>query len=300
MRTIYKQQRQPAYSKYYTGANVHSGLNMYFKDIKQYQLISREKERELAIRIKRYNDPVAEKDLIKANLRLVVKIAVDFQKMFRLHLQDLIQEGNVGLTKAARKFDPDKNVKFSFYASYWIKAYIQKYIMENWSIVKIGTTQKQRVLFFNLNKVKKKFIEDKDFNISQFQLFKNKGIKDSDINEMDQCLKKGDDSLNSPAIKDSMIEKLDTIPESSESVDEQLAKKEFKKTIKQAFSEFRKELNPRERDIFESRMISESPLTLKKLGEKYGITRERVRQIEKRISGRIKDYLLTNCADNLM
>ncbi|KPA12926.1 RNA polymerase sigma70 [Candidatus Magnetomorum sp. HK-1] len=286
------QNRQRAYTNSFGEVTPHYGLQIYFKDVKQYQLLTRAKERELAIRIKRYNDPVAETDLIQANLRLVVKIAVAFQRMFHFHLQDLIQEGNIGLTKAAKKFDPDKNVKFSCYASYWIKAYILQYIMKNWSIVKIGTTQKQRILFYNLNKVKKQFLEDQDFDISQHRLFKSKGINNYDIYEMDQMLNKGDDSLNSSVMKDSRQEKLDIIPESAEAADEQLAHKEFKKYLKETISEFRKELNPRELEIFENRMVSDSPLTLRELGEKFGISRERVRQVEKRIFNRVKDYFI--------
>ncbi|MBF0452465.1 MAG: sigma-70 family RNA polymerase sigma factor [Candidatus Magnetomorum sp.] len=294
------QHRQRSYTHSFVEAKSPYGLHIYFKDMKRYHLITREKERELAIRIQRYNDPVAEAELIHSNLRLVVKIAINFQKMFRLHLQDLIQEGNIGLSKAARKFDPDKNVKFSYYASYWIKAYILRYIMENWSIVKIGTTQKQRLLFFNLNKVKQKFREDQDFDISEFHLFKNKGISEFDINEMDQRLNSGDASLNSPAMKDSKQEKVDTLPERAKAVDEQLAHEEFQKFLKEGLLAFRKELNPRDLEIFESRMVSDSPLTLRQLGEKFGVSRERIRQVEKRIMNRIKDYFIKNYGDRII
>jgi len=274
----------------------NKGLSIYFKGMKKYHLLSREKEKELAIRIKLYNDPIAEADLIQANLRLVVKIASAFQKMFHFPLQDLIQEGNFGLSKAAKKFDPDKNVKFSYYSSFWIKAYILKYIMENWSIVKIGTTQKQRILFFNLNKLRQKMLDnvDSDCDSAQLNFLSQKGINDYDIYEMDQRLNHGDDSLNTPAINDSKLEKLDMIAEKNISADEQLANKEFQAFLEQAIDEFRKELNPRELDIFENRMVSDTPLSLRRLGEKFGISRERVRQVEKNISKRMKDYFNNN------
>jgi len=290
--------KKPLYGKSFFERNKHHNLHIYFNDMKQFHLLTREKERELAIRIRKFNDPVAETDLIQGNLRLVVKIAMDFQKKFHFHLQDLIQEGNIGLTKAVKKFDPDKNVKFSFYAAYWIKAYILRYIMENWSIVKIGTTQKQRILFFNLYKVKQKFLEDQgDDDDSNFNFFKNKGISDFEINEMDQRLNKGDDSLNSPIVNDAKLEKLDTIPQNAKSVEELFANEELKGHLKQAISEFKKKLAPRELEIFECRMISDSPLTLRKLGEKFGISRERVRQIEKKIFNKFKTHFINHYGD---
>jgi len=279
--------------------NNQNGLYIYLNNIKRYHLLTREKERELAFRVKRFNDPLAETELIESNLRLVVKIAIAFKKSFTFHLQDLIQEGNVGLTKAVKKFDPDRNVKFSVYASYWIKAYMLKYIMENWSIVKIGTTRKQRVLFFNLNKVKKQLFEskEKDTDITEFDLFKSKGINHSDINEMDQRLNKGDESLNATLVHDSKVEKLDIIPADFDGVDEQLAQKEWQKQFQVVITEFKKQLNARELEIFNHRMISDAPQSLRQLGEKYGISRERVRQVEKRIFDRLKDFVLNNYED---
>ena len=279
--------------------NNQNGLYIYLNNIKRYHLLTREKERELAFRVKRFNDPLAETELIESNLRLVVKIAIAFKKSFTFHLQDLIQEGNVGLTKAVKKFDPDRNVKFSVYASYWIKAYMLKYIMENWSIVKIGTTRKQRVLFFNLNKVKKQLFEskEKDTDITEFDLFKSKGINHNDINEMDQRLNKGDESLNATLVHDSKVEKLDIIPADFDGVDEQLAQKEWQKQFQVVITEFKKQLNARELEIFNHRMISDAPQSLRQLGEKYGISRERVRQVEKRIFDRLKDFVLNNYED---
>ena len=285
-----------AYAQTLVHSNAQNGLYVYLNNIKRYHLLTREKERELAFRVKRFNDPVAESELIESNLRLVVKIAIDFKKKFTFHLQDLIQEGNLGLTKAAKKFDPERNVKFSIYASYWIKAQMLKFIMENWSIVKIGTTKKQRVLFFNLNKVKKQLLEskEKDTDIAEFDLFKSKGINHSDINEMDQRLNKGDDSLNASLVNDSKVEKLDTIPAVADGVDEQFAKHEFQKIFQSAITEFKKTLNARELDIFNHRMISDSPLSLRQLGEKYAVSRERIRQVEKRIFNRLKDFVVSN------
>jgi RNA polymerase sigma-32 factor len=294
--------KNKAYAQTLVNTNSQNGLYLYLNDIKRYQLLTREKERELAFRVKRFNDPIAETELIESNLRLVVKIAIAFKKKFTFHLQDLIQEGNVGLTKAAKKFDPDRNVKFSIYASYWIKAHMLKFIMENWSIVKIGTTKKQRVLFFNLNKVKKQLLEskEKDLDIAEFNLFKSKRINHCDINEMDQRLNKGDESLNASLMQDSKMEKIDIMPAGVDSVDEQLAKQEFKKNFQAAITEFRKKLNARELDIFSHRMISDEPQSLRQLGEKYGISRERIRQVEKRIFHRLKEFVVNNYGDRVI
>jgi RNA polymerase sigma-32 factor len=299
---IMNRYKNNAYAQTLVNSNTQNGLYIYLNNIKHYNLLTREKERELAFRVKRYNDPVAETELIESNLRLVVKIALAFKKKFTFHLQDLIQEGNVGLTKAAKKFDPDRNVKFSIYASYWIKAHILKFIMENWSIVKIGTTKKQRVLFFNLNKVKKEIFEsrEKDSDIEDFHLFKSKGINHSDINEMDQRLNKGDDSLNASLMQDSKVEKLDIMPSGIASVDEQLAQQEFQKNFHTAITEFKKKLNARERDIFNHRMISDEPQSLRQLGEKYGISRERIRQVEKKIFNRLKEFVVNNYGDRVV
>jgi RNA polymerase sigma-32 factor len=298
---IMNRYKNNAYAQTLVNTNTQNGLYIYLNNIKRYHLLTREKERELAFRVKRFNDKVAEAELIESNLRLVVKIAIDFNKKFTFHLQDLIQEGNVGLTKAARKFDPDRNVKFSIYASYWIKAHILKFLMENWSIVKIGTTKKQRVLFFNLNKVKKQLFEssEQDSDIAEYDLFKSKGINHSDINEMDQCLNKGDDSLNALLMQDSKVEKLDALPSNDDGVDEQFAEKEIQKNLQAAIAAFRKELNARELDILNHRMISDAPQSLRQLGEKYGISRERIRQIEKRIFNRFKEFVVNNYHDRL-
>ena len=134
-------------------------LQRYLSEVSRYRLLTRDEERELAIKVREYGDRDAAYNLVTSNLRLVVKIALEFQRVWMQNLLDLIQEGNIGLMQAVKKFDPYKNVKFSYYASFWIKAYILKFIMDNWRLVKIGTTQGQRKLFFKLKKEKQKLID---------------------------------------------------------------------------------------------------------------------------------------------
>ncbi|MGB5422627.1 MAG: sigma-70 family RNA polymerase sigma factor, partial [Desulfobacterales bacterium] len=169
-------------------------LQRYLTEISRYRLLTREEEKEFGIRVQKYGDREAAYALVTSNLRLVVKIALEFQRVWMQNLLDLIQEGNIGLMQAVRKFDPYKNVKFSYYASFWIKAYILKFIMDNWRLVKIGTTQGQRKLFFKLKKEKQKLI-DQGFDPKPKLLSERLGVSEREIVDMDQRLDGWDLSL---------------------------------------------------------------------------------------------------------
>jgi len=265
-------------------------LQMYLLEIKNYRLLTREEEQELAKRIREKKDQKAAFRLVTSNLRLVVKIAMDFHRYWTKSLLDLIQEGNVGLLQAVRKFDPYRGVKFSYYASFWIKAYMLKFIMENWKLIKIGTTQTQRKLFFNLAKERDKLIAQ-GFEPEPSLLAERLDVKEEEIEEMSQRLGGGEISLSAPVGDNGKEVYGAFLPASNVAIDEQLSEKENRKLLLDKLGEYRERLAGKELDIYDNRIMAESPLTLQELGDKYHISRERVRQIQERIIKNIKKWL---------
>ncbi|MDQ1335213.1 MAG: polymerase sigma-32 factor [Thermodesulfobacteriota bacterium] len=265
-------------------------LQIYLIEIKRYDLLTREEERELAIRVMEQKDDKAAYRLITANLRLVVKIAMDFHRYWTKNLLDLIQEGNLGLLQAAKKFDPYRGIKFSYYASFWIKAYILKFIMDNWKLVKIGTTQSQRKLFFNLTKERDKLIAQ-GFAPEPRLLAERLDVKEEEVVEMTQRLGGWEVSLSSPVGEDSR-EAFDAfLPDPKTPIDDQLSEVENRDLLLKNLREFRKTLSGKEADIFDNRIMAEKPLTLQDLGDKYKISRERIRQLQEKIINQIKKWL---------
>ena len=271
-------------------------LQRYLTEISSYKLLTRDEERELAIRVREDEDKEAAYVLVTANLRLVVKIALEFQRVWMQNLLDLIQEGNIGLMQAVKKFDPYKNVKFSYYASFWIKAYILKFIMDNWRLVKIGTTQGQRKLFFKLKKEKQKLI-DQGFDPKPKLLSERLGVSEREIVEMDQRLDGWDVSLDAPLKDDSDTERIEFISTAADSAEDQMAKKEMEGLLHAKIAEFRKKMTARELEIFDLRIFSDSPVTLQEIGDRYGISRERVRQVEKNIIKKMKEFFKREIPD---
>ena len=271
-------------------------LQRYLKEISAYKLLTREEEIELGIRFQEEEDREAAYILVTSNLRLVVKIAMEFQRIWMQNLLDLIQEGNIGLMQAARKFDPYKNVKFSYYASFWIKAYILKFIMDNWRLVKIGTTQGQRKLFFKLKKEKQKLI-DQGFDPKPKLLSQRLGVSEREIIDMDQRLDGWDVSLDAPLTDDSNTGRIEFLVSDNLSSEEQVSKKEMEVILHNKIDDFKKTMTERELEIFERRIFSENPLTLQEIGVQYGISRERVRQVEKNIIKKIKEYFKQEIPD---
>jgi len=265
-------------------------LQMYLMEIKNFKLLTREEETELAIRVREKKDQKAAYILVTANLRLVVKIAMDFHRYWTKSLLDLIQEGNVGLLQAVRKFDPYRGIKFSYYASFWIKAYMLKFIMENWKLVKIGTTQTQRKLFFNLAKERDKLIAQ-GFSPEPRLLAERLDVKEKEIEEMSQRLGGGEVSLNAPVGDDGKEVYGSFLPDPQTGADELLFEKQKKELLLTKLDEYRAKLSGKELDIFDNRIMAETPATLQELGDKYHISRERVRQIQERIVKNIKKYL---------
>jgi RNA polymerase sigma-32 factor len=271
-------------------------FRLYLEEIKRYPLLSRDDERDLTIRYREKGDIEAAYKLVTANLRLVVKIAMGFQRYWMQNLMDLIQEGNIGLMKAAKKFDPYRGYKFSYYASFWIKAYIMKFIMDNWKLVKIGTTQAQRKLFFNLRKEQER-LEAEGIEASRTLLSHRLDVKESEIIEMDQRLNSGEISLDSPLKEGSEDTRKSFLPSNELAVDDRIADQEAKAILHDKLMLFKGQLKDKEAVIFEKRLLAEDPVTLHGIGEKFGISRERVRQIESRLKKKLKIYLEEEIAD---
>jgi RNA polymerase sigma-32 factor len=226
---------------------------------------------------------------VTSNLRLVVKIALQFQETWMHNFLDLIQEGNLGLMQAVHKFDPLRGVKFSYYAVYWIKAYMLRFIMEHWRLVKIGTTQRQRKLFFRLNKERQR-LQAEGFDPKPKLLADRIGVSEQDITDMDQRLNKPEISLDASIKEGSNEARMGFVPGTGQSVDAQVARKERKVIIRKKLVGFRKICNEQELDILENRLLAELPLTLRQIGEHYGISRERVRQIQNKMLTKLKNY----------
>ncbi|MCL2789028.1 MAG: RNA polymerase factor sigma-32 [Desulfobulbus sp.] len=265
-------------------------LHRYLQEISQYELLSREETEELATRFQETGDPDAAYRLVSSNLRLVVKVAMDFQKYWMQNFMDLIQEGNVGLVQATRKFDPYRGVKFSYYAAYWIRAYILKFIMDNWRLVKIGTTQAQRKLFFSLNK-EKKFLESQGFKPEVKLLAERLNVKESEVIEMSQRMDNWDVSLEAPVRSDSEDEQKNFLPHDGPGIEEMVASQELRERLAVVLADLSTRLNDKEQIILTSRLLSDEPKTLQTIADEFNISRERVRQIEVNLLKKLRKQL---------
>lgn len=275
---------------------VRDSLHHYLREIAQFPLLAPEEEHELAVRVRDTGDQEAAFRLISSHLRLVVKIAMDFQRRWMQNVQDLIQEGNVGLMKAVRKFDPDKGIKFSYYAAFWIKAYILKYIMDNWRMVKIGTTQTQRKLFYNLNKERQR-LTNMGFDPTNSALSESLGVSEAEIEQMDQRLSKQDMSLDIQVGDDSDTTRLDFLPALGPGIEEALGTSQISTLLLENLKTLAPTLSDKEQAILNERLLSDSPVTLREIGDRYGVTRERVRQIEARLLEKLKEHLQSRIKD---
>ena len=236
-------------------------------------------------------------ELLSRNLWLVVKISRDYEKAAR-SLLDVIQEGNMGLMEAVKKFDPYKDVRFPTYAVWWIKAYIIKYVMANWRMVKIGTTQAQRKLFFNLKKEKEK-LEREGFFPAPKLLAEKLDVREKDVIEMEQRLSSPDMSMDLPSSEDSNVTIGSNFASSDISAEQAVIIKENKSLIKNSIEDFKKTLNDKETLILNKRLLSEDISTLQELSTILGVSKERVRQIEKKIKEKLKNFLPDNFNDEI-
>ena len=272
-------------------------LRAYLAEVRQFALLSREEEERLVKNYKGSGDPEAAHKLVTANLRLVVKIAMEFQSYWLNNLLDLIQEGNVGLMQALKKFDPGRGVKFSYYASYWIKAYILKYIMDNWRLVKVGTTQAQRKLFYNLRKEREKILQEGLTPASDL-LAERLGVATAEVEEMDIRLSAGRElSLDAPLGPDSDQTQVSLLAAEDPGPESLLGDLQLDGLLKDKLARFRAALSAREGLILEKRLLAESPVTLQEIGEEFGISRERVRQLEERLKKSLLTFLRREMPD---
>jgi len=260
----------------------------YVQEISQYPFLSVKEEKELAYRYLRTGDKDAARRLVTSHLRLVVKIATEYRSTYG-NLLDLVQEGNLGLMKAVTKFDPDRGARLATYATWWIRSYILKNILDNFRLIKIGTTQAQRRIFFNLMKEKER-IERLGFKPDAKLLAKAMDVKPEEVEEMESRLKKSDLSLDAKVGGEGEKRHIDLIRTEEAHVDEALGRAQFKDILDRKLKEFAMGLNEREAKIFHERLISEVPLTLQAIANEYGISRERARQIEERIKQKLKAY----------
>ncbi len=266
------------------------GLHRYLQEISQHALLSREETAELAKKFKEDGDSEAAYKLVTANLRLVVKVAMDFQKYWMQNFLDVIQEGNVGLVHAVKKYDPYRGVKFSYYAAYWIRAYILKFIMDNWRLVKIGTTQAQRKLFFSLNK-ERKLLESQGYKAEPKLLAERLNVKEQEVIEMSQRMDNWDVSLEAPVRADSDDDQKSFLPDHGPSVEQKVAETEIREQMAELLDNLSEHLNEKEQVILAVRLLSDDPLTLQDIADQFGISRERVRQIEANLLKKMKKYL---------
>ncbi|MFP4159828.1 MAG: RNA polymerase sigma factor RpoD/SigA [Desulfobacterales bacterium] len=289
--------RSSAENKFRTGKKSYDPVQQYMAEIRNHGLITRDEERELSRRIQQDDDDDAAYKLVVSNLRLVVKIALKFQRFWNRNLLDLIQEGNVGLMQAVRKYDPDRNVKFSYYASFWIKAYILKYMQDNWRMVKVVTTEGQRKLFYRLKQERRK-LSAMGIEPDSRQLSEQCGVEEKDIVDMDQRLQNRDISLDAPLNEDSDTDWVDFLRVDDEkSVEENFSDREVDGLVNNKVLEFRGKIPHREREILDLRIYSDSPMTLQSLGDRLRLSRERVRQLEKQIVDDLKLYLSNEIHD---
>ena len=271
-------------------------LSLYLREISRFPMLTPEEEYDLAHRVKEGDSDAAFR-LVSSHLRLVVKIAMGFQRRWMQNVLDLIQEGNVGLMRATHKFDPDKGIKFSYYAAFWVRAYILKFIMDNWRLVKIGTTQSQRKLFYNLNKERQRLIAQ-GFEPDTPALAARLNVNEAQVEEMSQRLEGFDVSLDAPLNEEAGgATRLDMLPSSGQETEESLADEELGAVLRAHVQTLTQHLSEKELDILNSRLLSDDPMTLREIGAKYNITRERVRQIETRLLQKLKTHLSSEIKD---
>ncbi|MBX3304243.1 MAG: RNA polymerase factor sigma-32 [Nitrospira sp.] len=272
-----------------------TALQQYLAEVRRYPYLSKEEELQLFQEYRTHGSREAAVKLIMANLRVSVSIAAEYLHTGADHM-DLIQEGNVGLMHAIKKFDPSKNVRFYAYAAWWSRAYILRYLLHTFRLVKVGTTQDQRKLFYNLKKEKAKLERD-GFAPDTKLLADRLNVRERDVIEMDQRLGNWELSLDQPIGEDQDNTLLDVLPSHQEPADEQIADHQLKTLFRAKLAEFIKTLEERDEDILRNRILSDSPLTLDDLGNKYGITKERTRQLEARIIKRLRDYVKKDIKD---
>ena len=261
-----------------------AGLSRYLTEIRKFPLLSPEDEYMFAKSWKEHEDPEAARRLVTSHLRLVAKIAMGYRG-YGLPVSEIVSEGNVGLMQAVKRFDPDKGFRLATYAMWWIRASIQEYVLRSWSLVKMGTTAAQKKLFFNLRKAKNNIgaIEEGDLTPDHTTTLADQlGVTETEVTEMNRRHSGGDASLNAPLRSESESEWQDWLADDTADQETRLAEREEMGDRHELLVSAMKDLTERERDILQARRLQDEPATLEELSQKYGVSRERVRQIEVR------------------
>ena len=260
----------------------------YLQEAKRYPILSEEEEKELAIRLTETGDVDAAYQLTTANLMLVVKIAMTFKREWQ-NVMDLVQEGNIGLMKAVKNFDPFRGVRLSAYATWWIKSYILKYILDNWRLVRVGTTNSRRKLLFNLKKEKER-LEREGFDPSTKLLAEHFGVDENEIIDVEASIGAVDVSMDTPTRADSSMTPAQSLSD-GKSLEKGAEIDQFREILQRKIEEFKSNLKPGEIKILENRVLSESPQSLQEIGDERGVTREAVRQAEQRLLKKFRIYI---------
>jgi len=283
-------------------ASLEGGLSRYLDEIRRFPMLQPQEEYMLAKRWREHEDPTAAEKLVTSHLRLVAKIAMGYRG-YGLPISEVISEGNVGLMQAVKRFEPEKGFRLATYAMWWIKAAIQEYILRSWSLVKMGTTANQKRLFFNLRRVKSQIhaLDEGDLHPDQVKTIATKlGVTENDVISMNRRLG-GDASLNAPVRSDEEgAEWQDWLVDHSEDQETQLADRQELDGRKALLASALDVLNERERRIFEARRLAEDPITLEDLSTEFGISRERVRQIEVRAFEKVQEAVKKGAAKALL
>jgi len=272
-------------------------LQAYMREVQRHPLLSADEEHKLAVQYQKSEDREVAARLVTANLRLVVKIAYEYRRAYR-NMMDLVQEGNIGLMQAVKRYDPYRGVKLSSYAAWWIRAYMLRFILNNWRLVKVGTTQAQRKLFFNLNKEKAR-LTAMGIEPSHAEIAKRLNVAESEVTEMDRRLARADASLDATVNEADgrSTTRLELMPSSNATPDQIAEGSEFSELLHAQLNEFRTTLSGKDIEIFDKRVVADEPLTLQELGDQFGVSRERVRQLEARLMGKLRDHLRANFGD---
>jgi RNA polymerase sigma-32 factor len=272
-------------------------LQAYMREVQAHSLLTPDEEKELAVRYAEHQDVDAAARLVTANLRLVVKLAYEYRRAYR-NMMDLIQEGNMGLMQAVKKYDPYRGVKLSSYAAWWIRAYMLRYILANWRMVKLGTTQAQRKLFFNLNKEKAR-LSAMGIEPTHEEIARQLDVTAKEVEEMDKRMARSDASLDTPVNESEgrQVARVELLPAPGEQPDMVTESAELGEMLREHLSEFRKGLAGKDLIIFDERLVADDPRTLQDLGDQFGVSRERVRQLEARMTGKLREYLSERMGD---
>jgi RNA polymerase sigma-32 factor len=274
----------------YTG-DITDPLSLYIREINRYDLLSIEQERALTHALKESGDVEIAKQLVMANLRLVVKIAMEYRNAYS-NVMDLIQEGNIGLMKAVSKYDPERGAKLSYYASWWIKSYILKFILDNFRLIKIGTTNEQKKLFYNLMKEKER-LKNLGIDPTQEQISKQLGVSEKAVGLMEQRLGPGggEVSLDQPLGDSSGSGTVEDLLSHPTKLEDDVEREQGLDILNAHMGKFLLTLKDRDREIFKNRLLSDVPDSLQKIANQYGVSRERIRQIEERLVKRLTVYM---------